>query len=117
MKNITDVLSNLNELCSPRVLSAVNNHYVKIAKVKGKLPMHKHKSDELFIIYKGEMIIEVENEFFKLKEGDVFLVKKGLMHRPISEGVCECILVEQKDLLHTGDETFDITKTIEEQLE
>lgn len=117
MKNINDTLHKLEELCSPRVLSEVNNHYVKVAKVYGKLPMHKHKSDELFIILKGEMVMEIEEEFISLKEGDVFLVKKGQRHRPISEDVCECILVEQKDLLHTGDETFHITKTIEEQLE
>ena len=66
MRNIKDVLSNLNELCSPRVLSEVNNHYVKVAKVKGELPIHKHKSDELFIILKGEMVIEIEKEFFSL---------------------------------------------------
>ena len=116
MKNIQNVLSSLNELCSPRVLSSVNNHYVKIAKVKGKLPMHKHKSDELFIIHKGEMIIEVEGELHDFREGDVFLVKKCQLHRPIAKNECQCILIEQKDLLHTGDETFEITKSIEEQL-
>jgi len=116
MKNIKNTLSNLNEFCSPRVLSEVNNHYVKIARVKGKLPMHKHKSDELFIIYKGEMTIEVEGELFDLTEGDIFLVEKGKLHRPIATNECQCILVEQKELLHTGDEQFDITKSIEEQL-
>lgn len=116
MKNIQKTLFNLNELCSPKILSEVNNHYVKVAKVKGKLPMHKHKSDELFIIHKGEMVIEMEGKFFPLKEGDVFLVGKGKLHRPIAVNECHCILVEQKDLLHTGEETFDITKSIEEQL-
>lgn len=116
MKNIETAFSTLDELCSPRVLSEVNNHYVKVAKVKGKLPLHKHKSDELFIIQKGEMIIEVEGEFFDLKEGDVFLVQKGKLHRPIAQNECHCILVEQKDLLHTGEEVFDITKSIEDQL-
>lgn len=116
MKNINDTLVTLEELCSPRVLSEVNNHYVKIAKVKGKLPMHKHKSDELFIIHKGEMVMELEGELYNLREGDIFLVKKGQLHRPIANDICECILVEQKDLLHTGEEKFDITKSIEEQL-
>ena len=116
MKNINEVLSTLGEICSPRVLSVVNNHYLKVAKVQGKLPMHKHKSDELFVIFKGEMVIEVEGKFFDLKEGDVFLVEKGKMHRPIAENESHCLLVEQVDLLHTGEETFDITKSIEEQL-
>lgn len=116
MKNINNVLDKLNEFCSPRILSEVNNHFVKIAKILGELPLHKHKSDELFIIYKGEMQMEVEGKIFDLKQGDVFLVEKGKTHRPIANKECHCILVEQKDLLHTGDEVFDITKSIKEQL-
>lgn len=116
MKNIHEVLDKLNEYCSPRVLSSVDNHYVKIAKVIGKLPMHKHISDELFIIFKGEMIMEIEGSFIPLKEGDVFLVEAGKMHRPIAELECQCILVEQKEVKHTGDQVFDITKSIEDQL-
>lgn len=116
MKNINEVLGNLNEFCSPRVLSKVDDSYVKIARVIGELPMHKHVSDELFIIHKGFMIMEIEGELVPLKEGDVFLVEAGKNHRPIAEEECQCILVEKKELKHTGDEEFDITVSIEEQL-
>ena len=116
MKNINEVLNNLNEFCSPRVLSSVDDHYVKIARVIGELPMHKHVSDELFIIHKGTMVMEIEGELIDLVEGDVFLVEAGRMHRPIAKEECQCILVEKKEVKHTGNETFEITKSIEDQL-
>jgi len=116
MKNINEVLSNLNEFCSPRVLSSVDDSYVKIARVIGELPMHKHVSDELFIIHRGEMVMEIEGELIPLKEGDVYLVEAGKMHRPIAKEECQCILVEKKEVKHTGEETFDITRSIDEQL-
>jgi len=116
MKNIDEFLSGIKEFCSPKVISKVNDHYLKLAKVIGKLPLHKHKSDELFVIVNGSMDMEVEGKIYPLKEGDVFLVEKHKMHRPIAKEQCDCLLFEKKDLLHTGDQVFDITKTIDEQL-
>ena len=61
VKNINKSFKKVEELCSPRVISSVENCYIKIAKVKGKLPMHVHDNeDELFIIHRGTMILEVE---------------------------------------------------------
>ena len=65
---------------------------VKVAKVKGTLPFHIHEDqDELFIIHKGSLIMEINNERIKLIEGDVFNVPKGMNHRPIAAEICEVI--------------------------
>jgi len=115
--NLSNSFQKLNELCSPRVISSFENMYVKVAKVKGTLPFHIHEDqDELFIIHKGSLIMEINNERIKLIEGDVFNVPKGMNHRPIAAEICEVILIEQKDTLHTGKTSYDITRDLEDQL-
>lgn len=115
--NINESLEKIEEYCSPRVISSVENCYVKVAKVVGTLPWHIHDDeDELFIIHKGQMDMELETGLISLKEGDVFLVEKGVNHRPVAAEVCEVVLVEKKSTSHTGSEDTDITRTIDEQL-
>ncbi|XMB86801.1 cupin domain-containing protein [Mycoplasmatota bacterium WC44] len=117
VKNLSESFDKVEELCSPRIISSVGDCYVKIAKVQGVLPIHTHDNeDELFIVYKGNMILEVEGTQFNLNEGDVFLVEKGKMHRPIAKEVCEVLLVEKKTTLHTGSDDTNITRSIEDQL-
>lgn len=115
--NINESFLKVEEYCSPRVISSVEDQYVKIAKVYGTLPLHTHETqDELFIIHKGKMILEVEGIKHNLVTGDIFLVEKGKEHRPICDEVCEVILVEKKNTSHTGSKDTSITKSIDEQL-
>lgn len=115
--NIEKSFEKVEEFCSPRIISSVENCYVKVAKVIGVLPFHTHENeDELFIIHNGEMIMELENEKIPLKKGDIYLVEKGILHRPIAKEVCEVILIEKKTTAHTGGDDTEITRSIEEQL-
>jgi len=115
--NINESFEKVLEYCSPRIISSVENCYVKIAKVIGELPWHVHeKEDELFIIHSGSLVMELENELIPLKEGDVYLVKKGTNHRPVATEVCEVILIEKKSTEHTGKTMSEITRSLDDQL-
>ena len=117
--NLKEQLKNVNEYFSPKVIEEVNDVYVKIAKIKGdKVPWHNHKDeDELFYIIEGNLLFEIEGqESFMMKEGDLFVVKKGINHRVTSTEECSIMLIEPKSTAHTGEVTSDITKGIEEQL-
>ena len=116
--NIYESFKKIDELCSPRIISSIENCYVKLVKMQGTdLPLHIHTDeDELFIMHKGSMILEVEDQKIELKEGDLFLVEKGKIHRPIAIDVCEVIIIEKKTTAHTGGYEGKMTKTIEEQL-
>ena len=115
--NINESFEKVIEYCAPRVISSVENCYVKIAKVIGELPWHIHENeDELFIIHKGSLIMELENGSIPLNEGDVYLIEKGTNHRPIASEVCEVILIEKKTTEHTGKVDSEITKSLEDQL-
>jgi len=111
------VAAGLAELWSPRIIGEVDEHYVKVAKVHGTLTWHSHdEEDELFLILKGRLAIEMEESTVELGEGEMFIVPKGVRHNPIAKEECHLLLIERKSTLHTGDVVTDRTRSIEEQL-
>ncbi|XRE44444.1 hypothetical protein ACIVBQ_002648 [Tenacibaculum discolor] len=108
----------LKEYFSPKIISEVNNEYVKIAKIKGEdIPWHNHEDeDELFYIIDGNLLMEIENQpSFTMKTGDLYVVPKGINHRVSSLEECLIMLIETKSTKHTGDVITPITKSIDTQ--
>lgn len=111
------VAASLNELWSPRVVAELDDSYVKVAKVHGSLAWHSHENeDELFFILKGSLKIEMEDRTVMLREGEAFVVPKGVRHNPIAEQECHLMLIERKSTLHTGSEKTGKTRSLEDQL-
>ena len=107
----------LPEYWSPRVVGEVDGAYIKVAKVQGTLAWHSHENeDELFLILKGRLRIEMEQGSVELLEGEMFVVPKGVRHNPVAEQECHVLLIERKSTLHTGDVVTDKTRSIAEQL-
>lgn len=107
----------LEELWSPRVVAELDDHYVKVAKLRGSLAWHSHDAeDELFVVLRGALRIELETGSVTLREGDAYVVDRGVRHNPVAEEACLVMLVERKTTRHTGDEVTDKTRTIEDQL-
>lgn len=112
-----NIAAALTEYWSPRVVAALDDSYVKVAKVQGSLTWHSHDNeDELFFILKGTLTIEMEDKTVVLREGEVFVVPKGVRHNPIAEHECHVMLIERKTTLHTGAEVTDKTRSLAEQL-
>ena len=110
------IAAGLTELWSPRVIAELDDSFVKVTKVHGTLAWHSHDAeDELFYILKGSLTIEMEKETVVLREGDAFVVPKGVRHNPIAEHECHVMLIERKTTLHTGNEVTDKTRSIAEQ--
>ena len=120
MSNVTSptqVAASLVELWSPRVVGEVDDAYVKVAKVHGSLAWHSHENeDELFLVLKGQLRIEMENGAVELREGEMFVVPKGVRHNPVAENECHLMLIERKTTLHTGSTVTEKTRSIAEQL-
>lgn len=112
-----DVASRLTELWSPRVVAEVDDSFVKVAKVHGSLTWHSHDDeDELFYVLKGMLRIEMEDRTVEIREGEAFVVPKGVRHNPVAEEECLVMLFERKSTLHTGSELTEKTRSVEEQL-
>lgn len=112
-----DVAASLVELWSPRVIGEVDDAYIKVAKLHGSLAWHSHDAeDELFLVLRGRLRIELEGGAIELREGELFIVPKGVRHNPVAEEVCEVLLIERKSTQHTGNVTTEKTRTVAEQL-
>ena len=111
------VAASLTELWSPRVLAEVDDAFIKVAKVHGSLAWHSHENeDELFLILKGHLRIEMESGSVELDEGEMFVVPKGVRHNPVAEQECLLMLIERKTTLHTGDTVTEKTRSLADQL-
>ena len=111
------IAASLQDYWSPRVIAEVDDTYVKVAKVQGSLAWHTHENeDELFLVLRGQLRIEMEGGSVELREGEMFVVPKGVRHNPVAEQECHVLLIERKSTLHTGNIVTDKTRSIAEQL-
>jgi quercetin dioxygenase-like cupin family protein len=116
--NLKETLLNVNSYFSPKIIGEVNDQYIKVAKIKGQdLPWHNHENeDELFYIIEGTLLMELDHQTaINMKEGDFYVVKKGINHRVSSKNECSILLIESKTTEHTGKVQSQITKSIEDQ--
>lgn len=102
--SVPGVLQSFTDLWSPRLIASVNDQHVKLAKIDGSFLFHAHPdSDELFYIISGEVTIEIEGgKDIHMKPGDVYVVPKGVSHRPVAKNA-EILMVEQAGTVNTGD--------------
>ena len=108
--NLKEKLSKFSDHWSPRIIAEMNDYQFKLVKIKGDFVWHNHDdTDEVFIVLEGEMKIEFKDETVKLKEGEMFVVPKGVEHKPYSENECKIMLVEPKGVVNTGDAGSDLT--------
>jgi mannose-6-phosphate isomerase-like protein (cupin superfamily) len=112
-----EIAESLTELWSPRVIGEVDENYVKVAKVQGTFGWHSHEDeDELFLVLKGSLHIEMEAGPVDLQEGELFVVPKGVRHNPSAQNACLLILFERKSTLHAGNAVNDKARSLGEQL-
>ena len=113
----TLIAQSLTEFWSPRVVAELDDTFVKVAKVKGSLAWHSHdEEDELFLILKGKLRIEMKAGNVELSEGETFVVPKGVEHNPVADDECLIMLIEKKSALHTGNVQTDRTRSLDDQL-
>lgn len=116
--NLKDAFSAIENYFSPRIVGAINDHYIKLAKIKGQeIPFHNHENeDELFYVVEGELLMEIENQSDSvMRKGDLYIVEKGINHRVSSTEECLIMLIEPKSTEHTGKIKSAITKPIRDQ--
>lgn len=116
--SIPTLLSQIKEVYTPNLVATLNKDYdIKIARTQGSFIWHSHPdTDECFYILSGCLTIEIEIEGEReadvvLGQGEIFVVPRGVRHRPI--GDAEIMLIERVGVLNTGDsETSEMTKHV-----
>jgi mannose-6-phosphate isomerase-like protein (cupin superfamily) len=111
------VAAALTEHWSPRVVGEVDDNYVKVAKLLGTFGWHSHDhEDEMFLVLKGRLKIEMEAGAVEIGEGEFYVVPKGVQHNPVAAEEVHVMLFERKSTLHSGNEVTDKTRSLEDQL-
>jgi mannose-6-phosphate isomerase-like protein (cupin superfamily) len=102
--NLAQKLSTFSEYFSPRTVTQLNNYDVMVVKVKGPFVWHKHDdTDDFFLVLKGELDIELRDRTVTLRPGELFVVPKGVEHRPVAREEVHLLLIEPSGTPNTGD--------------
>jgi mannose-6-phosphate isomerase-like protein (cupin superfamily) len=107
----TEKLARLEGLWSPRVVAEMNDYQFKIVRIQGDFVWHDHpETDETFIVLKGEIRIDFRDRAIVLGEGEMYVVPKGVEHKPYADSEAELLLIEPKGILNTGHAGGDRTQ-------
>ncbi len=114
--NISDKFDLFSEEWTPKVLAQSNGQLVKIAKGSGELVWHQHEhEDELFIVFKGQLTLDLRDRSIELNPGEMFVVPKGVEHCPRAEPGTQFMMIEPASTAHTGEHDTDRTVSAEDQ--
>lgn len=101
--NLSQKLSLFSDHWAPRVVAALNDYEVKLVKVQGEFVWHSHEdTDELFLIVRGRLRIELRDGAVELAAGELYVVPRGVQHRPVALEECEMMLIEPRGVVNTG---------------
>ena len=103
--NVLDKFDLFNDHWKPRIIGELNGQLVKLAKLTNDFVWHSHENeDELFLVWKGELIMEFRDRTEVIKEGEMIIVPKGVEHNPRTKAGEEVwvMLFEPAATLHTG---------------
>ena len=109
--NFVEKLAKFSDLWTPKVIAEMNDYQFKLVKIKGEFVWHEHQNtDEAFIVLEGKMRIEFENgNSVELTEGEMFIVPRGLRHKPCADEECRVMLVEPRGVVNTGNADSKLT--------
>lgn len=106
--NFEQKLSLFDEQWSPKVIAEMNDYQIKIVKIEGDFEWHDHlDTDETFIVLEGNLRIDFRDGSVTLKRGEMYVVPKGVEHKPFADGEVKMLLIEPRGVLNTGDNAAD----------
>lgn len=108
--NLLEKFSKFSEHWSPKIVAEMNDYQFKLAKIQGDFVWHDHKdTDEVFFVIEGSMRIDFRDGKVELNEGEMFVVPKGVEHKPFAENECKIMFVETRGVTNTGDAGGELT--------
>jgi mannose-6-phosphate isomerase-like protein (cupin superfamily) len=102
--SLGEKLSAFSEHWSPKIVAQFNGHDVMVVKLKGEFVWHSHpETDDFFLVLKGNLVIQLRDGEVRLNPGDLYVVPKGVEHRPVAEEEVHLLLIEPYGTPNTGD--------------
>jgi len=102
--NLAEKLASFSEYYRPRTVGQFNGHDLMVAKLKGPFVWHRHEdTDDFFLVLKGRLRIELRDGSVELGPGEIYVVPKGVEHRPVADEEAHILLIEPTGTPNTGD--------------
>jgi mannose-6-phosphate isomerase-like protein (cupin superfamily) len=111
--NLANKLATFSEYFKPRTVGQFNCHDLMVVKVKGPFVWHKHDdTDDFFLVLKGRVTIEMRDGSVVLGPGEMFIVPRGIEHRPVADQEAHLLLIEPTGTANTGDAATAAPRTV-----
>ena len=115
--NLAEKLGRFDERWSPRIVGELNGQHVKLAKLEGEFVWHHHENeDELFLVLRGHLSLHLRDRIVELDQGELFIVPRGVEHKPVAAGETHVLLLEPASTLNTGNVRIERTVDAPERL-
>ncbi len=102
--NLAEKLGKISDHWQPRVVAELNDYQLKLVKIQGEFVWHSHAdTDEAFIVIKGELRIDFRDGAVTLRPGEMYVVKKGVEHKPYAAHEVQMMLIEPRGVTNTGE--------------
>ncbi|KKX34334.1 cupin domain-containing protein [Rhizobium sp. LC145] len=103
--NLAEKLGRIPDLWQPRVVAEMNDYQFKLVRIQGDFIWHDHPdTDETFIVLEGTLRIDFRDGSVHVGPGEMFVVPKGVQHKPFAEKEVRMMLIEPRGTLNTGQE-------------
>jgi quercetin dioxygenase-like cupin family protein len=101
--SIEEAAQAMPEAFRPSALARVNESVVRLARIEGAFAWHHHNEDELFLCWDGAVRIELrDQEPVTLRRGEMFVVPRGIEHRPVADAPAYALVFEREETLQYG---------------
>lgn len=101
---LDEKFARIHEHWRPKVAASLNGQEVKLVKLQGVFPWHRHESeDELFLVWRGRMVVEFRTHAVALDPGEMCVVPRGVEHRTLADEEAEVLIFEPAATRNTGD--------------
>lgn len=102
--NLAEKLTSFEEVFAPRIVGYYNENKIQVGKLKGEFVWHSHPdTDDFFLVLKGRLTIKLRDRDVELREGELFVVPRGVEHCPVADEEAHILLIEPSGTPNTGD--------------
>jgi mannose-6-phosphate isomerase-like protein (cupin superfamily) len=108
--NLAEKLALLDRPFSPGIVGQLNDYKLMVVKAHGEFVWHKHDdTDDFFLVVAGRLTIQLRDRDVQLEAGDLYVVPRGVEHRPVAEEEAHVLLIEPMGTPNTGDAGGELT--------
>ena len=108
--NLAEKLALLDAPFQPRIVGYLNDYKLAVVKADGEFVWHKHdETDDFFLVLAGRLTIQLRDRDIELGPGELFVVARGVEHRPRADEETHVLLIEPGGTVNTGDAGGDLT--------